>query len=34
MGPIPTLPLIFIPGTNPQEIAPAIEGGHNGTEVR
>ncbi|MBC8224998.1 UMP kinase [Candidatus Bathyarchaeota archaeon] len=28
------LPLIFVDGTDPQEIARAIEGGHNGTEVR
>ena len=28
------LPLIFVDGTNPKEIARAIEGGHNGTEVR
>ena len=28
------LPIIFINGTDPQEITRAIEGGHNGTEVR
>ena len=28
------LPLIFVDGTDPQEITRAIEGGHNGTEVR
>jgi len=28
------LPIIFVDGTDPQEIARAIEGGHNGTEVR
>ena len=28
------LPLIFVDGKDPQEIARAIEGGHNGTEVR
>ncbi len=28
------IPLIFVDGTDPQEIARAIEGGHNGTEVR
>jgi len=28
------LPLIFIDGTDPEEIARAIEGGHGGTEVR
>jgi uridylate kinase len=28
------IPLIFVDGKDPQEIARAIEGGHNGTEVR
>ena len=28
------IPLVFIDGTDPEEIARAIEGGHNGTEVR
>ena len=28
------IPLIFVDGTDPQEIARAIEGGHSGTEVR
>jgi uridylate kinase len=28
------IPLIFVDGTDPEEIARAIEGGHSGTEVR
>jgi uridylate kinase len=28
------IPLIFVDGRDPEEIARAIEGGHNGTEVR
>jgi len=28
------IPIIFIDGTDPEEIVRAVEGGHNGTEVR
>jgi uridylate kinase len=28
------IPLIFVDGTDPEEISRAVEGGHNGTEVR